>query len=186
MGLASYSGDNGPAGGAGLDAPIGVATDSTGRIFVADSSNNLIRVMNPPCSFALTTSSIQAPGAGGSFNVGVQTAGFCSWSVAGLPDWITVSGASSGTGPATVTLIVAAASGVPRSVNITVAGISVTVNQTATCTYAISPGGQGFTAAGGSGTVSITAPAGCAWSSDQYLAVRLLQRSFLGIGQRRR
>ncbi len=168
-GTASYSGDNGPAVGAGLNAPIGVATDSTGRIFVADFSNNLIRVMNPPCSFALTTSSILASGAGGSFNIGIQTAGFCSWSVAGLPTWITVSGASSGTGPATVTLLVAAASGVPRSVNITVAGISVTVNQTATCTYAISPGGQGFTAAGGSGTISITAPAGCAWSSANAL-----------------
>ncbi len=168
-GIGSYGGDNGPATSAGLNSPIGVATDSTGRIFVADSSNNLIRVMNPPCSFALTTSTIQAPGAGGSFNIGVQTAAFCSWSVSGLPAWITVSGASSGTGPATVTLIVAAAAGVPRSVTISVAGISVTVNQTATCTYAISPGGQGFTAAGGSGTVSITAPTGCAWSATNSL-----------------
>src|SRR6202042_375543 len=83
--------------------------------------------------------------------------------------WITVSGASAGTGPATVTLIVGAASGIPRSVNITVAGISVAVNQAATCTYAISPGGQGFTAAGGSGSVSITAPQGCAWSSSNTL-----------------
>ena len=59
-GIGSYSGDNGPPLPAGLNAPIGVATDSTGRIFLADSSNNLIRVMSPPCSFALTTSSILA------------------------------------------------------------------------------------------------------------------------------
>ena len=168
-GIASYSGDNGPAAGAGINAPIGVATDSLGRIFVADSLNNLIRVMNPPCSFTLTTSSIQAAGAGGSFNIGVQTAAFCSWSVSGLPDWITVAGASSGTGPANITLIVAAASGTPRTTNISVAGISVTVNQAANCTYAIGPGGQGFTASGGSGTVTITAPAGCAWSATNAL-----------------
>ena len=168
-GTASYSGDNGPAAGAGLNAPLGVSTDSLGRIFVADSANNLVRVMNPPCSFALTTSSIQAPGAGGSFNIGVQTAAFCSWSVSGLPDWITAGGASSTTGPANTTLIVAAGSGTPRSANISVAGISVTVNQAANCTYAISPGGQGFTASGGSGTVTITAPAGCAWSATNTL-----------------
>jgi len=168
-GIASYSGDNGPAAGAGINAPIGVTTDSLGRIFVADSLNNLIRVMSPPCSFALTTSSIPAPGTGGSFNIGVQTAAFCSWSVSGLPDWITVGGASSATGPANVTLIVAAASGAPRSASISVAGISVTVNQAANCTYAISPGGQGFTAAGGSGTVTITAPASCAWSATNTL-----------------
>jgi hypothetical protein len=168
-GIASYSGDNGPAAGAGIDAPIGVATDSLGRIFVADSLNNLIRVMSPPCSFALTTSSIQAPGIGGSFNIGVQTAAYCSWSVSGLPAWITVAGASSATGPANVTLIVAAGSGAPRSTNVTVAGISVTVNQAANCTYAISPGGQGFTAAGGSGTVTITGPAGCGWSATNTL-----------------
>ncbi|MEO8049724.1 MAG: BACON domain-containing carbohydrate-binding protein [Acidobacteriota bacterium] len=168
-GTASYSGDNGPAAGAGLNAPLGIATDSLGRIFVADSSNNLIRVMSPPCSFALTTSSIQAPAAGGSFNIGVQTAAYCSWSAAGLPDWVVPSGASSGTGPASITLVVAAAAGVPRSANISVAGITVTINQMATCSYAISPGGQGFTASGGIGAVTVTAPVGCAWSASNTL-----------------
>ena len=168
-GIASFSGDNGPAASAGINAPIGVATDSLGRIFVADSLNNLIRVLTLPCSFGLTTSSIQAPGAGGSFNIGVQTAAFCTWSVSGLPDWITVGGASSATGPANVTLIVAAASGAPRSANVSVAGITVTVSEGANCTYSINPGGQGFTAAGGSGTVAITAPAGCAWTAANSL-----------------
>ena len=168
-GIASYSGDNGPAVNAGIDSPIGIAKDSLGRIFVADAGNNLIRVMNPPCSFTLTTSSIQALGIGGSFNIGIQTAAFCSWSVSGLPAWITVGGAPSGTGPATVTLVVAAGIGSARSTTVSVTGISVTVNQAANCTYAISPGGQGFTAAGGVGTVAITAPAGCAWSSTDTL-----------------
>jgi hypothetical protein len=33
------------------------------------------------------------------------------------------------------------------------------------CSYAISPGGQSFTTAGGSGTVTVTAPSGRAWSA---------------------
>ena len=36
--------------------------------------------------------------------------------------------------------------------------------QAAVCSYSISPGGQAFVAAGGVGTINITAPAGCAWS----------------------
>jgi GH35 family endo-1,4-beta-xylanase len=36
--------------------------------------------------------------------------------------------------------------------------------QTAACSYSISPGGQGFPAAGGTGTINITAPAGCSWA----------------------
>jgi hypothetical protein len=33
------------------------------------------------------------------------------------------------------------------------------------CTYAISPGGQAFVAAGGNGTINITASAGCPWTA---------------------
>ena len=182
-GIASYSGDNGPAASAGLNSPQGVATDSLGRIFVSDSGNNLIRVMTPPCSFALTTSTIQAAGAGGSFSIGVQTASFCSWSVSGLPAWITVSGASSGTGPANVTLIVAAASGVPRSTTVTVAGISVTVNQSASCTYAISPGGQAIHGCGRIGIGHHHSADGLRVERHQRFAVRFIQRSVRGIGQ---
>jgi len=37
------SGDGGPATGATLDGPVGVFTDGSGNIFIADSLNNLIR-----------------------------------------------------------------------------------------------------------------------------------------------
>ena len=78
-----------------------MAADVSGKIFVADSSNNLIRVLIPPCTFALTTAEINATGAGGAFNIGIQTAARCGWSVTGLPAWITAN-TISGTGPATV------------------------------------------------------------------------------------
>ncbi len=168
-GSANYSGDNGPATAAALNAPLGVSTNTLGQIFVADSGNNLIRAMDPPCNFALTTTSIQATGAGGAFTIGVQTAGFCSWSVAGLPDWVTLASPASVTGPATVILNVAAASNLVRSANITVAGISVTINQAA-CSYSISPGAQEFSILGGTGTITVTAPTGCAWSATNTVS----------------
>jgi hypothetical protein len=42
-GLTGFSGDNGPATSAMLDSPSGVALDSAGDVFVADSANNVIR-----------------------------------------------------------------------------------------------------------------------------------------------
>src|SRR6185437_2281946 len=130
-GIASYAGDDGSASAAELNAPLSVTTDALGRILVADSGNQLIRVLNPPCNFALDASSVQVTGAGGPFSIVVQTAAFCSWSVSGLPDWITPAGTSSFTGPATVNLMAAPGSAAARSAVISVAGTSVIVNQAA-------------------------------------------------------
>jgi sugar lactone lactonase YvrE len=44
-GIAGYSGNGGPAKNAELNQPLGVASDSTGRLFVADNLNNVIRVI---------------------------------------------------------------------------------------------------------------------------------------------
>jgi hypothetical protein len=42
-GTAGYSGDNGPATKAELQSPVGVATDSSGNLYIADEGNNVIR-----------------------------------------------------------------------------------------------------------------------------------------------
>jgi sugar lactone lactonase YvrE len=43
---AGYSGDSGPAAGAQLDEPQGVFVDASGNIFIADTLNSVIRVVN--------------------------------------------------------------------------------------------------------------------------------------------
>ena len=44
-GVEGFSGDGGPAGSAKLNFALGVKVDSSGRIFIADASNNRVRVV---------------------------------------------------------------------------------------------------------------------------------------------
>ncbi len=46
-GTAGYSGDNGRATSAELCGPMGLAVDASGRVYIADSANNVIRVLVP-------------------------------------------------------------------------------------------------------------------------------------------
>jgi uncharacterized protein (TIGR03437 family) len=45
-GLAGYSGDGGQAASAMLTTPMGVAVDSAGNVYIADTGNNAVRVVN--------------------------------------------------------------------------------------------------------------------------------------------
>jgi sugar lactone lactonase YvrE len=45
-GAGSYSGDNGPANAANLSQPLGVAVDGLGNVYISDSGNGRIRVVN--------------------------------------------------------------------------------------------------------------------------------------------
>jgi uncharacterized repeat protein (TIGR01451 family) len=47
-GVAGYSGDSGPALSAQLNSPAGVAVDSLGNVYIADTNNGLIRKVTPP------------------------------------------------------------------------------------------------------------------------------------------
>jgi uncharacterized protein (TIGR03437 family) len=102
----------------------------------------------PACTYSLTPTSLQVPSSGGNLSVAIQTAADCLWAVSGLPNWITVSGASSGTGPATINFIFAPSiSGAAASATITVAGVPLSVTQSSSSVYVSSVGnGASFAA----------------------------------------
>ena len=139
QGMPQFGGDGGPATSALLNMPMAVVTDSTGRAYIADSGNQRIRVLVPStgCPATINWSSFQAGASGGNLTGSIVIGASCSWSMVGLPEWITVSGPATGSGPATVTLVVAANAGPPRTVTFGVAGNNVTVTQ-AGATYTVS------------------------------------------------
>jgi hypothetical protein len=93
----------------------------------------------------------------------------CSWTVAGVPSWMTIT--SSGAGNATIAYSYAAnaSTGAARSATLTIAGRNVAVTQGAgACSPAptLSLSARSVSATGGAylGSVDVTAPAGCPWS----------------------
>ena len=52
-GAAGYTGDNGPAASATLNSPYGVNIDSAGNVYIADSKNNVVRMVT--AAGAITT-----------------------------------------------------------------------------------------------------------------------------------
>jgi len=46
-GTPSYAGDGLPAAGASLDGPTGLAFDPSGNLYIADTQNNRVRIVNP-------------------------------------------------------------------------------------------------------------------------------------------
>jgi hypothetical protein len=117
------------------------------------------------CTFALSSSSASAPAAGASGTFDVKTGDGCAWAANTNAEWIAVTSGTTGSGNGTVRYTVAANTGPQRSGTITAGGQTFTVTQGAGCTYSISPMSQNAATGGGTQSVAVTAPAGCAWNA---------------------
>lgn len=120
------------------------------------------------CVHAILPSSGSYPPAGAIDEVAVSAPAGCPWAATSGAGWVTVASGTPGDGPGTVRLSIAAnAAAGSRSTTVTIAGEPFAVTQGGvSCTYAIDPTGVTSVAAGGGGgTVLVTAPAGCAWTS---------------------
>jgi uncharacterized protein (TIGR03437 family) len=65
-GTAGFAGDSGPAASAQLNQPAGVALDSSGNLYIADTANNRIRKITG--STITTVAGTGAPGSAGAFS----------------------------------------------------------------------------------------------------------------------
>jgi uncharacterized protein (TIGR03437 family) len=116
------------------------------------------------CTFTLTPVSASMAAAGGTGTIGVRTS--CSWTAESDSPWITIAGGGSGAGEGTVTYVVQANAGAPRSGVIRIGTQSFAVSQGGReCPTSISPVETDVPAAGVTGTITVTAEAGCSWSA---------------------
>ncbi len=133
------------------------------------ATGSLLTVGAPgSCSFTLnsTTQNFAATGGTGGFNV--TTAGGCAWTATSNDSWITITSGSGGTGNGAVTYSVSNnPGGGSRTGTMTIGGVSFIVTQdgTGVCSFSIAPTSQNFVVGGGTGSVSVTADVGCAWTA---------------------
>jgi hypothetical protein len=118
------------------------------------------------CSATVSPDTIAQPAAAGTQNVSITTDAACSWTAVSNVAWMTIPGQASGAGNGVVQLAIEANTGPVRTGTATIAGRTVTVNQDSGCTFAVAPSSQDVAQAGGSGAVTVTANAGCAWTAS--------------------
>jgi hypothetical protein len=123
----------------------------------------------PPatCSYSISPRTDSVPVVGGAGTVDVSTTTACAWTASSNATWITVTSGASGAGDGRVGYLVLANVGGSRTGTITIGGQPFTVTQAAlVCSYSISPGHQKVDAPAGTGTVSVSANAGCTWTAQ--------------------
>jgi hypothetical protein len=119
------------------------------------------------CAVGLSLKPPAITAAGGPATVSVTTQAGCAWQAASESDWITGLTPTSGTGNGEVNFQVGANSdGSLRVGTINLNNVRVLVSQPGSCAINISPINQDIPAAGGNGTVSVTAAADCGWTSS--------------------
>ncbi|MES2140027.1 MAG: BACON domain-containing carbohydrate-binding protein [Bacteroidota bacterium] len=131
----------------------------------------------PGCTYAIAPTSLSFTSAAGTGTVNVTSQSGCNWTATSNDSWITVTSGSTGTANGSVTYSVSANTGTAqRTGTITIAGLTHTVAQSGntTCTFTIAPLNQSLPNTAGTGTVTVTAAAGCSWaatSNDAWITV---------------
>ena len=158
----------GPTSGAGNGTiSFAIAASSgaprTGTITVADRTIAISQAGG--CSFSIAPTSASVPATGGTGTVTVTAGAGCAWTATSNAAWLTITSGASGSGNGTLAFSAASTTGGPRSGTLTIAGQTFTVEQGSGCSFSISPTSDTVAASGGTGTVNVTAAAGCAWTA---------------------
>ena len=127
------------------------------------------------CSYSVTPAVFSVPSTSTPLSVSVVTGTQCSWTATSSASWITVTSAETQTGMGSVSFVVAASTGAPRTGTVTVAGQLITVNQGAnSCSFTVSPLSFSIGTLSTSRTLSVTTGTQCTWSAttiDPWITV---------------
>ena len=138
----------------------------TAAIVVAGQSVTFEQRAAAVCSFTVTPDSFNAPAAGASATVAVNTQAECSWTVTGAPGWVKVSPAS-GTGSAAFSIVAAANPGPARSAVLVVGGREFRIDQAqlAPCTYSVTPDRFNISSRKQNRKIDVVTQSHCGWNA---------------------
>ena len=128
------------------------------------------------CTYALTPTSVSAAAGVSTGTVTVTAGTSCAWSAVANVTWLTITSGVSGSGNGSVGYSVAANPNTAiRAGTLTIGGQTFTVNQAAAaCTYSIAPTAAHYSDVSGTGSITVTAGAGCAWTAvanDAFITI---------------
>lgn len=150
-----------------LNVAANTGDNREGAVVVAGETI-VLRQPTSACSFSLAppNAAFSYPGGSGAVTVTMVMGATCAWTATADEPWISITSGAAGTGSGSVTFTVGANAGAARSATMSIAGLPFPVTQEAApCTYTIAPTGQSVAAAGGSGSFTVTAHAGCPWTA---------------------
>ncbi len=162
-----------PAGGTGngtvnLTIAANTGSERTATLAIGDQTVSVAQAAIPgPCNYTVapTTQTIGASGGAGTA-ITVTTDATCSWTASSNEAWLTLAPTTPHTGNGTLSVTATANSGPTRIAILLVAGQLLTVNQSGGCGVTIAQNSQSIAESGGSGTVAVTAGAGCTWTAS--------------------
>jgi hypothetical protein len=165
-----------------------LAIDSSGtNLYVATSQGVFRYQIDPTCAAQVSPTSQLFSSMGGAGSVNLATGSGCSWAVSNNAEWITLTSAATGEGPATVTFEVRENfTASPRATTLLIAGQSFTVVQDGGsgegCDYLIPARFQTFSAAGGTATINVSTGNRCAWQAASNMSWITITSNGVGIG----
>ena len=157
----------------------------TGTARIAGQTFTVTQGPPAPCTYTIAPAGASVPQEGGKGTVAITTQSGCAWNAQSLADWIVIIDVSAGPGRDGITYLVNPNFGLEaRSGEIRIAGHTFKVDQRG-CTYVVDPAKWDPDGAGGPQTVTVSSPAGCAWTptpSEQWITVTDIQGSSGGSG----
>lgn len=166
--LSITSGATGSANGViTFSIAANTATSNRSGTLTIAGSTLTVNQAAAPCTYGVSATSLSTTNAGGAQSVNVTASGGCSWAASSTANWITIASGATGSGDGSVVLQIAAnPTSVSRTATVSVAGKTITVSQAAApCEYIVSATSLSFGNAGNTGSVTVGANAGCAWSA---------------------
>jgi hypothetical protein len=130
----------------------------------------------PNCTYTVDPTRKTVAASGETMTISVTAASGCGWTSSSRAGWISITAGQSGTAGGSVQVVIERNSGAARTGAVTVAGRSVTIDQSAAsapppaCSYGIKPTSYQAGRGPDNVVVSVTAGSGCAWTATSSAA----------------